>query len=70
MKMQKLELTNNFSVDDLHKIREWNYGMIQSGKKNINEDMILNIISTFPKAKYIKLSDFMKGKENLTPAST
>ena len=61
--MQKLVLTNNFSLDDIHKIREWNYTMIQSGKKNINEDIILNLLSTFPKARYIKLSDVMKGKE-------
>lgn len=61
--MEKLVVTSDFTVDDIHNIREWNYTMIQSGKKTINEDIILNLLSTFPKARYIKLSDFMKGKE-------
>lgn len=61
--MDELVISNNFTIEDIHKIREWNYDMMKSGKKTVNKELMLNLLNKFSKAKYIKLSEIMKEKK-------
>jgi len=57
--MNKPTVSGNFTVEDIHNIREWNYVMMKSGKEFTNTNTVSDIIQSFPKAKYVPLRDFM-----------
>ncbi|QNL96688.1 hypothetical protein [Treponema sp. Marseille-Q4132] len=57
--MNKPTVSGNFTVEDIHNIREWNYEMMKSGKGFADTNTVSDIIQSFPKAKYVPLHDFM-----------
>ena len=57
--MNKPTVSGNFTVEDIHNIREWNYAMMKSGKEFTDTNTVSDIIQSFPKAKYVPLRDFM-----------
>ena len=58
--MNKPTVSGNFTVEDIHNIREWNYAMMKSGKEFTDTNTVSDIIQSFPKAKYVPLRDFIK----------
>ena len=58
--MNKPTVSGNFTAEDIHNIREWNYAMMKSGKGFTDTNAVANIIRSFPKAKYVPLRDFIK----------
>jgi len=59
--MNKPTVSGNFTLEDIHNIRERNYEMMKSGKEFTDTNTISDIIQSFPKAKYVPLHDFIKG---------
>ena len=57
--MNKPTVSGNFTVEDIHNIREWNYEMMKSGEEFTDTNIVSDIIQSFPKAKYVPLRDFM-----------
>ena len=57
--MNKPTVSGNFTAEDIHNIREWNYAMMKSGKGFTDTNAVANIIRSFPKAKYVPLRDFI-----------
>jgi len=57
--MNKPTVSGNFTVEDIHNIREWNYEMMKSGKEFTHTNTVSDIIRSFPKAKYVPLRDFI-----------
>ena len=57
--MNKPLISDKFTVEDIHKIREWNYNQrILNGKEEYNKKLnetVSEIIKDFPKAKIIRL---------------
>ena len=49
--MNKPTVSDNFTVEDIHNIREWNYAMMKSGKEFTDTNIVSDIIQSFPKAK-------------------
>ena len=58
--MNKPTVSSNFTIEDIHNIREWNYAMMKSGKDFTDTNTVSDIIQSFPKAKYVPLRDFIK----------
>ena len=58
--MNKPTVSGNFTAEDIHNIREWNYAMMKSGKEFTDTNTVSDIIRSFPKAKYVPLRDFIK----------
>ena len=58
--MNKPTISGNFTAEDIHNIREWNYAMMKSGKDFTDTNTVSDIIQSFPKAKYVPLRDFIK----------
>ena len=57
--MNKPTVSGNFTAEDIHNIREWNYAMMKSGKEFTDTNIVSDIIQSFPKAKYVPLCDFI-----------
>jgi len=59
MMMNKPVISNNFTVEDIHKIREWHYEQRKlHGKEEYNKKLnqtVTEIIKVFPKAKTINI---------------
>ena len=58
--MNKPTVSGDFTVEDIHNIREWNYEMMKSGEGSADTNTVSDIIQSFPKAKYVPLRDFIK----------
>ena len=55
----KPNISNNFTIEDIHKIREWHYEMqkeigIEKYAKQLSEK-VKNILADFPNAKLVTL---------------
>jgi len=55
----KPTISNNFTIEDIHKIREWHYELqkeigIEKYAKQLNKK-VKSILADFPKAKIITL---------------
>ena len=57
--MNKPTVSGNFTVEDIHNIREWNYEMMKSGEGFADTNTVSDMRQSFPKAKYVPLRDFM-----------
>ena len=58
--MNRPLITNNFTIEDIHKIREWHYEQrIALGKEEYKKKLnktVSEITKDFPKAKIIRIS--------------
>lgn len=57
--MNKPVISDNFTIEDIHKIREWHYAQRKLyGKEEYNKKLnktVTKIIKTFPKVKTVNL---------------
>ena len=57
--MNKPLISDKFTIEDIHKIREWHYNQrISNGKEEYNKKLnqtVNEIIKDFPKAKIIRI---------------
>ena len=59
--MNKPTVSGNFTVEDIHNIREWNYAMIKSDKEFTDTNIVSDIIQSFP--KLLRSEERRVGKE-------
>ena len=61
--MNKPLISDNFTVEDIHKIREWHYYQRKlHGKDEYNKKLnetVAEIIRTFPKARMVNIRHFL-----------